>query len=379
MIVKKLKLLYIWMVKINSKRKHDSFSKEIFLLSFPETSTHIIQKLYEKLDTRLIICYTNEGKELAEYFETKGCIIYNLNSIYILLKNVVPLLKQSNFVFCDNYFPFLAGIDFSDKTKVVQLWHANGAIKSFGLEAEYAKEATENDKKRYLDVYKKFTHYVVSSHKMATIFEKNYQQEIQELPFGYPSTDVFFDNEWVKNSRKIFSKKFPTKKKTLLYVPTYREREQENPIDFSKLQKALGNEWQIFAKAHPHDKKLKKKLEMEKCIITDFREMTLNQMYPSVDCLITDYSSVPFEYTLANPSGKIVFFCYDIKEYQESVGIESDFEKWAPGKIVVTIEDLIQAIREPAKQNFDSFNQLWNEYAKGKSAEQLIEWVDKQL
>jgi CDP-glycerol glycerophosphotransferase (TagB/SpsB family) len=326
----------------------------------------------------LVICYTENGTKVAKKYQNKGCAIYAINHFPTLLTKIVPLVKGSCVVLCDNYYAFLAGMNFFEETVVVQLWHANGAIKLFGLNANYAKKASLKDQKRYLEVYKKFTHYVVSSEKMARIFKNNYRQKIVQLPFGYLPTDYYFKTECIKDSKKNVREHFQTSKKIALYAPTYREKKSNIPLDFSKLSHLLGSEWLLFVKAHPHDELLKQRLSHEANIITDFKGMSLQEILPSVDCLITDYSSIPFEYSLANPIGKIIFFCYDLSEYQKEVGIENDFMDWAPGKIVRTESELIKEIQNETYQNLDSFNQLWNEYVTGNATNQLIEWVEKK-
>lgn len=371
------KELYLWLVHLVSKNTTKKNDKIVFLLSFPTTSQMALQLLYKTFPDKLVICYTKNSKDLATYYEQKGCSTYCMDGFSILLKHIVPVVTGSQIVFCDNYFAFLAGVRFSSHTKVVQLWHANGAIKSFGLAAEYTKKVSQKDRKRYREVYEKFTHYVVSSEKMSQTFAKNYQQTFQELPFGYLPTDLFFDQQWLSRAKKLFKDYFPTNKKVALYVPTYRENGSEVPLNFNHLKRQLGNNWVIMVKPHPHDTMLYQQIKSEKEVISDFKEMDLTQLLPSVDCLITDYSSVVFEYSLANPNGKMVFFCYDYDEYNKEVGIEENFEKWAPGQIVTNEEELITAIKKESNQTFDSFNQMWNEYAQGNACEQLVKWVKK--
>lgn len=377
-IISLSKDIYIRLVKKSAAKTKTTHQKVVFLLSFPSTSQYVLQKLYEKFGDRLLICYTQDGSSLAHKYKKRGCTIYNIQHLPTLLRKVVPAVVGSKMVLCDNYFAFLAGITLSKDTAVVQLWHANGAIKSFGLNANYAKGVSAKDKKRYTDVYRKFTHYVVSSEKMANIFASNYQQPIVSLPFGYLPTDYYFDADWLATTKNNFESYFSKKKKIALYVPTYRENNAEVPIDFAKVQKTLGAEWLFFVKAHPHDSQLAKRLQQEENIITDFKGMSLQELLPSVDCLLTDYSSVPFEYSLANPKGKIIFFCYDFLEYQNLVGLEKDFSVWAPGKIITTEAELLHEIQQPKREKLETFNQVWNEYAQGTAASQLIEWVNKK-
>jgi len=371
------KEIYLRLVHSVSKKSKIKNNKIVFLLSFPSASQLALQTLFDNFSEELVICYTKSGKKLASYYQKKGCLTYNIDDFPVLLKDIVPMVSNSQLLFCDNYFAFLAGINFQARTKVVQLWHANGAIKTFGLEAAYTKEVSRKDQQRYLEVYKKFTHYVVSSQKMANIFAKNYRQKINELSFGYLPTDLYFDNDWVRNVKKEFRDNIPTKKKVALYVPTYRENKTITPLDFSDLANQLGDKWQVLVKAHPHDNDLYQQVKNESKIISDFNGLDLAQILPSVDCLITDYSSIPFEYSLANPEGKMVFFCFDYKQYNKEVGIEEGFEDWAPGQIVTTQEELISAIQCSSTQDFTSFNQIWNEYAQGDACKRLVRWVEK--
>lgn len=373
-----LKNLYIQLIKCQDKLTKKKHNKIIYLLSFPETSATILESFYQEFSTNLIICYTANSLNLAKKYENLGCEIFSIDSLYSLLKKAVPLTKGSKIVFCDNYFAFLAGIKFDKETSVIQLWHANGAIKMFGLEAKYTEKTTKLDKQRYLDVYSKFTHYVVSSQKMANIFSRNYNQDIQILPYGYLPTDNYFNQTWYENNKKIVYQRFSKNKKIALYVPTYRELANDIPINFNRLHKEIGDEWTILVKAHPHDTALKERVSKEHHIVTDFGELNLQQLLPFVDCLITDYSSVPFEYTLANSNGKIVFFCYDLTDYDKQVGIEQDFIEWAPGKIVSNEQQLIEAILDTESNSFDVFNQIWNQYSDGNATNQLIEWVNKK-
>lgn len=346
-------------------------------MSFPSTSESVLEALYQEWSENVIICYTKNSKELAKKYKELGCRIYPIDNYLFLLMRIVPLVQGAKIILCDNYFAFLSGVRFSKETKNVQLWHANGAIKRFGLEAEYAKRSSFKDQERYREVYRTWTHYVVSSDKMKNIFEKNYKIAINSLDFGYPATDEYFDKQWLAQSIKTFKEKFPTNKKVLLYAPTYREGNSMNSNEFKKVIKQLQKEWLILIKCHPHERAEDMDFVHETGVVLNFQGMTLNEILPSVDCLVTDYSSIPFEYSLANTQGKVVFYCYDYEEYNQRVGIEEDFKEWAPGKIVYESETLFQAITSDQVTSLALFNQEWNPYAKGSAKKQLIKWVKK--
>ena len=69
----------------------------------------------------------------------------------------------------------------------------------------------------------------------------------------------------------------------------------------------------------------------------------VNDLLFAVDLLITDYSSIVFEYsTLGRP---MLFFAYDLDEYIASRDFYVPFESFVPGRIVRTFPDMLDAIR----------------------------------
>lgn len=375
MISNLLKSLYLFIVKIRSDITFKKHEKVIFLLSFPSTSGIVIEAIYNEWGKNLIICYTSEASGLAYEYKKKGCIIYPIDSFKTLIHRVVPLVTAAKVVLCDNYFAFLGSIRSSNDREIVQIWHANGAIKYFGLEARYTQNCSKIDQNRYKRVYEKFTHYIVSSDKMSEIFTRNYQVTINTLPFGYPMTDNYFDPDWIHEKKNLFKQNFPTSKKVLLYAPTYREENSKITNKFNKIVDDLQEDWIILVKPHPHEEGKYRSLNHEDKMFLDFKGLSLTEILPSVDCLITDYSSIPFEYSLANTNGRVIFYCYDFLEYDRMVGIEKDFKEWAPGDIVFDEKSLLEAINAEKETSFDKFNADWNQFANGTSRKRIIEWV----
>jgi CDP-glycerol glycerophosphotransferase (TagB/SpsB family) len=372
------KSFYLQCVKQVSRFSYKKKDKVVFMLSFPSTSSYILEKLYKHYEDRLVVCYTPNSREVAKKYKEKGCRIINLNSFDAVLRRVVPELKKAKVIICDNYFAVLGGINFSNDVKIIQIWHANGAIKKFGFEAEYVRRMTQIDKKRYQQVYNQFTHYVVSSQHMANIFASSYHSSINTLPFGYPLTDIYFDNDHKKEVLKRLKEDNPKGKKIVLYVPTYREEKMNNPLDFTYMEKKLGDEWILIVHPHPHDKELYLKLSSLSSHNEPLSKWSLSDLLFVTDCLVTDYSSVPFEYSLANPMGRVVYYCFDYKEYDHLVGIQDD----AFDENNLVIEDWTEALLKKilAFDEFDckAFNRKWNSFVNGTAAKQLIDWIDKQ-
>src|SRR5699024_1213627 len=93
------------------------------------------------------------------------------------------------------------------------------------------------------------------------------------------------------------------------------------------------------------------------------------------DVLITDYSSIPFEYSLLQKP--MIFYAYDYDEYALKRGIWDDYTERVPGPVVYNTNQLIETICD---ENFmldkvQSFSDDWNAYSNGDAAKRVIESV----
>ena len=92
-------------------------------------------------------------------------------------------------------------------------------------------------------------------------------------------------------------------------------------------------------------------LSAYKNFVFDFsRHEDIRELYLISDILVTDYSSVFFDY--ANLKRPMIFFVYDIDEYRDKLrGFYFDFEQNAPGPLVKTTDDLITEIKNLERNN----------------------------
>ncbi len=102
----------------------------------------------------------------------------------------------------------------------------------------------------------------------------------------------------------------------------------------------------------------------------------ISGLYLIADLLITDYSSVMFDYSILNRP--MYFFAYDLKNYRDTLrGFYFDFEKEAPGPIVTTTDALIEAIRGRAAdgylEKYRRFVEKYNPFDNGMAAGEVVE------
>lgn len=160
-----------------------------------------------------------------------------------------------------------------------------------------------------------------------------------------------------------------------MYAPTYREH-SHNYIDLGYLSSNISDDSLLLVHPHPRDNVLKEQLKVYPSIMTHLNNFSLQETLFLTDVLITDYSSIPFEYSLANPEGNIVFFCPDLDNYQKEVGLQTDFIMSEEYEIFENIEDVVEIINKKENTTLKHFNLIWNEYANGKAIKQLIEWIE---
>lgn len=382
------KVIYIWLVNLFSRWKRAKDPQNIvYLMSFAGNE-HLIEAyadLAKKYDREFILMYLPQCKDAAMKLQKKGIKVVEFQDGFDFLLNKLQLVMNARLLLCDNYYAFLSGCQFDhQKTHVVQLWHANGAIKTFGWEELTTAQRSKSDKRRFQKVYDQFDEYLVGSRKMAEIFTNSYHvSETRMNVIGYPRTDILFDKNWqMQVSQKILDK-YPdlSRKEIILYTPTYREDDHGNPTmnlpeDFEQLIQSLNGNQRLIIKLHPHlkafENQLKNQWQYPNLVWID--DFSTNDLLLVADRLITDYSSVIFDYTLLPNAKQAIFYCYDYDEYAKRVGIQADFKEWIPGKLLTTTKDLVSVLEEPLrKTDFTAFNQLWNTANDGQATNRVLQ------
>lgn len=376
--------IYIYMLAVKVvgglARLFPMQQKVVFLISFEENPAAIIKQMeLDKFTPNTIIFYDPRIN------------VTNISRDFLKLKpkniaQFIPLmfhLNTAKVVVTDNYFVELAGAKWRKGASCIQIWHANGALKKFGWEDKAAQKRTTADKKRFQAVYQRFTNVVVGSDEMALIFQKSFLlDEKQLLKIGVPRTDYFFDKEKLKaNYDWTFQSLNLSNRKQLLYAPTFRDDELQNTslhLDIAEMERALGEEYQLILKLHPSISNDLEKLDSDFVVYVD-KETPIETLLPVVDILITDYSSIPFEFALLEKP--MIFYTYDLQAYDKARGLSDGFLETIPGNCVFTTVELIEEIK---KASFDlekvrQFALKWNKYSDGSSGERFVSLLKERL
>ncbi len=297
------------------------------------------------------------------------------------------------------FFNFrIADYIFPDENQVyVQLWHGT-PLKKLGYDINKSNNAMNSQKEiraKYRIDAKKFSYILAPSDFAKERFVSAWNlkamgKEDSVLVEGYPRNDSLINHtiDDIKTEKECL--KLPENKKIILYAPTWRDNQHSSElgytytpeIDFDKLKAELSEEYIILFRAHylvanSFDFDKYKGFVYDVSWVED-----VNSLYIISDLLITDYSSVFFDY--ANLKRPIIFYMYDYESYaNETRGFYIKPEE-LPGVIAKTSEELIKEIKAVDYKNFDfdkqypNFAEKFNPLDDGQAAKRVADIIIKK-
>jgi len=201
------------------------------------------------------------------------------------------------------------------------------------------------------------------------------------LECGMPRNDRLYrvtEQERLEVRKKLG---IPEDKIVLLYAPTWRDSTNNGksydlkiPMDLKKWENFLGDKYLLMFRAHDRTTKVMNVRFND--FVKDYSQYDdINDLYIAADILITDYSSVIFDYSIL---GKPLYcFAYDYDEYKKERGMYFDPEKEYPGGVIRNEDELLEKLRNTqlggGKPEIRSFNQRFMEYSRGNATKTCVE------
>ncbi len=187
------------------------------------------------------------------------------------------------------------------------------------------------------------------------IFRSAFQYSGPVVESGYPRNDLFFTaNDEATIERIRTQLQLPEGKKVILYAPTFRDHQSlgkgkfyfDYPFDFDRVAEALGDEYVFLIRTHVLvTKKPKIPVQHRERFIDATAYPDIQELYLITDLLITDYSSVFFDF--ANMNRPMMFYAYDLDLYRDTLrGFYLDYYNDLPGPILETEEALLHALSD---------------------------------
>lgn len=204
---------------------------------------------------------------------------------------------------------------------------------------------------------------------------------------GLPRNDELVNCNTDENRKRIRAKlQIPESKKIILYAPTFREYDKDSgsncilmpPIDLNKWEKELGCDYVLLMRAHYEVVKVMQ-FEDNGFVKNMSNYPNLNELMIVSDMLISDYSSIFFDYSVQDKP--MLCFAYDYEKYSSLRGLYFDIRTKLQGNCI-TEEDLINKIKFLDKDKaVEVTRKFRNEYieASGSASKQTLDIIWEYL
>lgn len=228
--------------------------------------------------------------------------------------------------------------------------------------------------------------YMISPNRFCTeVFQSAFRIQRERLiETGYPRNDFICNTTKEEMERMKEKYQLPKDKKVVLYAPTWRDNSYvasgytfELKADFHKWKEILGEEYIVVFKPHYLIiNTYEKDSSLQGFLYSIPAEADICELYVISDMLITDYSSVFFDYAILKRP--IYFYMYDIEEYANDLrGFYLDIHKDLPGDIYTNEDELLAAVKQDAYDEtaYQAFYERFCSCEDGKAAKRVIDIV----
>ena len=274
----------------------------------------------------------------------------------------------------------------------LQTWHGT-PLKKLAMDMDNVNMAGQTDineyKEKFYNNSRRWDYLLIQNDYSREIFKKAFAFN-KTILNGYPANDILYTENNKESIDKIKDKlNIPKNKKIILYAPTWRDDNfykkghyrMNIELDLDKMQKELGNEYIILLRMH-YLITNNINIEKYKGFVYDYSQgYDIQELYLVSDILITDYSSVMFDYS--NLNRPIIFFTYDIEQYRDALrGFYFDFEEEAPGPLVVDTEGVIECLKsidDINKQYKNKKEKFYNKFCHiddGNKAKEILDAIN---
>ena len=295
-----------------------------------------------------------------------------------LFPNCINILKQmyhlatSKVVIVDTYCIPVSVLSHKKETKVIQIWHALGAIKKFGYQTLDLKYGSNIKTAKIMHMHEKYDYVFAPSKITAKLYEKAFNVDESKIKyFGMPRIDyILKKDEQIKN--EIYNT-YPIlrEKQNIVYVPTYRKGER---LEIDELiEKIDTNKYNIILKIHPLDINEYQTNEKEGIILE--KKFNTYDIIKIADKVITDYSSLSIETSILDKP--IYFYTYDMEKYEKDNGLNFDFEKEKIGKYnCKSVDELLKRLDEDYDYSaLEDFKNRYVSIKKENCTGQIVEFI----
>ena len=362
MIIKVFLILVGYLPTCNKLIIFESFSGKQYSCNPKAIYEYLVENepyynMYWSVDKRYINHFKGKELKIVKRYSLKWLLVLGFSKYWIVNSRMPATLPKPK------------------HTTYIQTWHGTPLKKLvFDMKEIHMPWTTTEDYKSGFYKESRNWDYLISPNSYASrIFKSAFLFEKELLECGYPRNDILYignNFEYIKKLKKSLG--IPLGKKVILYAPTWRDDQIykvghykfEMPLDFDALQKKYSDDCVILLRMHYLIAECFD-LSAYQGFIYDFSQVVdINELYLVSDLLITDYSSVFFDY--ANLRRPIIFYCYDIEVYRDRLrGFYFNIEREAMGPVVRDMDALISVLEIFNQEGvFSSYDQIYHDFCR---------------
>jgi CDP-glycerol glycerophosphotransferase len=269
---------------------------------------------------------------------------------------------------------------------VLQTWHGT-PLKRIGFDISQVKFATANYQDILAAEVVKWTHLISPAPFATEIMRRAFRFEGRILETGLPRNDLFFSAQADDIRAAVRARLgIPDGTLAVLYAPTWRDDDYhsrgryrfEMNLDLQRARAALGSDVVFLIRTHHLIAD-----SVDLAGVQDFARNVsdwpdIQELYLASDVLVTDYSSVFFDFAVTGRP--IIFFAYDLENYRDRLrGFYLDFDEIAPGPIVRTSDEVIDAVSDLAAvsrsyaERYAGFRAEYNAWDDGFASDRVLQ------
>lgn len=290
--------------------------------------------------------------------------VWSLNDVDTPVKGSAAKVERKS----EEYFHYLATAKYiisnanlpasfikRDGQIIVQTMHGT-PFKTFGLDVS-DELPTDKEKIRVVSRSMIWDYLVAQGEFTVNMAWRWFRYDNTVLRTGYPRTDALYHDAGNRGALAAGLREkmgLPDGKKVVLYAPTWRDLDRfDMMLDTEYLRREIGDEYILLVRPHYFVADKYSVPQNDDFVFDGGSVNKIEELFPITDILITDYSSVMFDFAL---TGKpMIFYAYDLEEYtKDTRGSYFDISEEAPGALAFTTGEVADAIKN-ADLHYESY------------------------
>lgn len=292
----------------------------------------------------------------------------------------IKMLANAKYIILDDYYLPIYLLKPSQDLKVIQLWHAAGALKKFGNSTVGTKFGASSSYLKVVPIHSHYTHVYVSSKNVIQAYAEAFNMSSERIfPYGVPRSDLFYQSKICEDIKTSIFEDNPILNQEntvkILIAPTYRASgiyEESDSLfvdDLLNIHSTLSKNTLLIFKTHPYttEKDWNRLKKASNIVIAN--DYSINEWMLLSDGFVTDYSSAIFEFSLLERP--LAHFVPDRMQYSKNRGLYQSLHTVSDGEILENKHELIEWLNNRSRNEYFDTSRMVNynfDYTKNISS-----------